>query len=202
MNNRKNLNGSHHSLRLLEEISQGDAQTQRDLSKKLGVALGLVNSYLKNLISKGYITVKLIPPKRYAYYLTTAGFAEKTRLTFQHLRNFTSLYREARRTFKQLFQELHAEGVKKIAFAGVDEVAEIAYLSLQEAELELTGVLDDDKQGSNFFGFQVKSFDEIENIDLERIILTGFMKRQEHYSYLLNAGIPKAKIILPDKFIS
>ncbi|MDP2753608.1 MAG: winged helix-turn-helix transcriptional regulator [Nitrospirota bacterium] len=91
------------SLLLLDEISKGHPLSQRDLSKRLNIALGLVNSYIKNLVSKGYITIRAIPTKRYAYFLTPKGFAEKTRLTYHHLQNFTNLYREARRDFQKLF---------------------------------------------------------------------------------------------------
>ena len=65
------------SLQILRELSRGHSLTQRDLSKHLGLALGLVNSYLRNLIAKGCVTVKAIPPKRYTYYLTPKGLAEK-----------------------------------------------------------------------------------------------------------------------------
>ena len=44
------------SLQILEELSKSGSLTQRDISKRLGLALGLVNSYIRNLISKGYIT--------------------------------------------------------------------------------------------------------------------------------------------------
>ena len=133
---------SYKSLLLLDEISKGESLSQRDLSKKLNVALGLVNSYIKNLVSKGYITIKEIPSKRYAYYLTPKGFAEKTRLTYHHLQNFTNLYREARRDFKALFSSLHSEGIRSIVFAGADESAEIAYLSLQEFDIRFAGIAD------------------------------------------------------------
>ena len=73
------------SLQILDELSNDDSLTQRDLSSRLGIALGLVNSYIKNLVAKGYITVKTIPAKRYAYYLTPKGFAEKTIITYDIL---------------------------------------------------------------------------------------------------------------------
>lgn len=65
---------SYKSLLMLDEISKGEPLSQRDLSKKLNIALGLVNSYIKNLVSKGYITINAIPSKRFAYYLTPKGF--------------------------------------------------------------------------------------------------------------------------------
>jgi nucleoside-diphosphate-sugar epimerase len=37
-------------------------------------------------------------------------------------------------------------GVKKVVFAGADEVAEIAYLTLQETDIELAGVVDNEKE--------------------------------------------------------
>ena len=49
---------SYKSLLLLDEISKGENLSQRGLSRRLNIALGLVNSYIKNLISKGYITIK------------------------------------------------------------------------------------------------------------------------------------------------
>ena len=90
---------SYKSLQLLDEISKGEPLSQRDLSKKLNLALGLVNSYLKNLVSKGYITIKTIPAKRYTYYLTPKGFSEKTRLTYQLLQDYTNIYRDSTQRF-------------------------------------------------------------------------------------------------------
>jgi DNA-binding MarR family transcriptional regulator len=102
------------SLQILDELSSNDSITQRDLSKRLGIALGLVNSYIKNLVKKGYITVKAIPPKRYAYYLTPKGLTEKTRLTYHLLHDYTRIYREAKSNLKELFKEMSSKGVKKV----------------------------------------------------------------------------------------
>ena len=63
-------------LELLGAVERGDI-TQRRLSRELGIAVGLVNAYIKRCINKGYIKVKAIPPRRYAYYLTPKGFSEK-----------------------------------------------------------------------------------------------------------------------------
>jgi DNA-binding MarR family transcriptional regulator len=183
------------SFLLLDEISKGEPISQRDLSKKLDIALGLVNSYIKNLVSKGYITVKAIPAKRYAYYLTPKGFAEKTRLTYHHLQNFTNLYREARRDFKELFNRLYIEeGVKSVLFAGADEAAEIAYLSLQEFDIEFAGILDNERMGKDFFKYKIMPFEKIKEIKADFIIMSSFLKRDEIYRKLMEADITPEKI--------
>jgi len=182
------------SLLLLDEISKSNKVTQRDLSRNLGIALGLINSYLKNLVSKGYITIAHIPKKRYAYFLTHKGFAEKTRLTYAHLKNFTHLYRVARKDFRQLFQLLETLEIRTIAFCGVDEVAEIAYLSLKEADLELIGVMDDAKKGEPFFGLDIRPVKDARVLNPDLVVITSFQKGRVQASALEDAGVDKEKI--------
>lgn len=188
------------SLRILTELSADDSLTQRDLSSRLGIALGLVNSYIKNLIAKGYITVKSIPPRRYAYFLTPKGFAEKTRLTYDLLHDYTRIFREARTNLKGLFSELGAGGMKKVVFAGADEVAEIAYITLQEAGMELSGVVDGNEMaGKKFFGREIKPVGDIGSLDYDCIVVVSYLKRKAIYEELLRNKVDKAdiKIIFP-----
>jgi DNA-binding MarR family transcriptional regulator len=195
LNNKKPVNhDSYKSLLLLDEISKGEDLSQRDLSKRLNIALGLVNSYIKNLISKGYITIKNIPSKRYAYYLTPKGFAEKSRLTYDLLYDYTRIFREARRDFRGLFNALVDDGIKKVVFAGADEVAEIAYLSLQEVDIELAGIVDDAESEKNFFKTTVKPLKDINGIDCDMVVLTTFLKRNDVYKRLIDNGVDPGRI--------
>ncbi|TLY35792.1 MAG: winged helix-turn-helix transcriptional regulator, partial [Nitrospirae bacterium] len=56
-------------LQLLSEVERDASVTQRSLAKKLGVALGLTNLYLKRLARKGYIKITTIPRNRIKYLL-------------------------------------------------------------------------------------------------------------------------------------
>jgi len=184
------------SLLLLDEISKGGPLSQRALSKKLNIALGLVNSYLKNLVAKGYVTVKAIPAKRYVYYLTPKGLGEKSRLTYHLLQDYTRIYREARANLRKLFREMSGSGIKKVVFAGADEVSEIAYLTLKETDIELAGVIDAEKAGQRFLGMDVKTVSDIDATSYDCIVVTSYLKREEILKYLLSNGIPKKDIKL------
>lgn len=195
LNDKKLANhDSYKSLLLLNEISKGEELSQREISKRLNIALGLVNSYIKHLISKGYITIKNIPSKRYKYFLTPKGFAEKSRLTYDLLHDYTRIFREARRDFGGLFSELIKNGINKVVFAGVDEVTEIAYLSHQEVEIDLVGVLDDGEGKRVFFKQDVKPFEDIGTLDYDVVILTTYLRRNSVYKKLINTGVDPAKI--------
>jgi DNA-binding MarR family transcriptional regulator len=186
--------GQYRSLQILDELSNNDALTQRDLSQRLGIALGLVNSYIKNLVAKGFITVSNIPPKRYAYYLTPKGFAEKSRLAYDLLSDYTRIYREAKNNYRRLFQELERAGRKRIVFAGADEVAEIAYITLQETGLEIAAVVDNDKAGERFFGNDVLPVIALTDIAYDTIVVTSYVRRERIVQELSDTGMD-AKIV-------
>lgn len=182
---------SYRSLLLMSEIVGEEPLSQREISQRLGIAVGLVNSYLKNLVAKGYVRVKNFPRNRYAYLLTPQGLAEKSRLAYQHLSYFTNLYTLARQDYLELFRRLEQSGVSGVVFCGVDEVAEIAYLSLRETGIELSLVIDPDNAGSSFFGkiVQVDSGDS----DLP-VIITSLKRQGQLREYLHKAGVASKRI--------
>jgi DNA-binding MarR family transcriptional regulator len=182
------------SLQILDELSNNDSLTQRDLSSRLGIALGLVNSYIKNLVKKGFITVKAIPTKRYAYYLTPKGFTEKTRLTYDLLHDYTRIYREARENLKKLFNNMQHDGIKKVIFAGADEIAEIAYITLQETTIELIAVVDGERSGELFFNRTIQPLQAIDTIKYDSIVVTSYLKRKMIYQKLIQSKVDKKDI--------
>jgi DNA-binding MarR family transcriptional regulator len=193
-NGRSSDQGQHKALQILNELSDNDSLTQRDLSSRLGIALGLTNSYIKNLVAKGYVTVKSIPPRRYAYFLTPKGLAEKTRLTYHLLQDYTRIYREARSNLKKLFTELQSDGIKRVVFAGSDEIAEIAYLTLQETDMELSGLIDEEMAGNKFFGRDILPLSGVGAMSYDCIIITSYLKRDRIRKSLLAADVDGDKI--------
>ena len=185
---------TYRSFLLMTEIAKEESLSQRELAKRVGIALGLVNSYLKNLVAKGFVRVKNFPSNRYAYLLTPQGITEKSRLAYQHLSYFSSLYTVARQDYLALFRTLRAKGIKKIAFCGVDEVAEIAYLSLQELGLELELVMDTETAGGKFFERAVVSPATGLLSGNHTIVITSLKRGEALREELLRLGVDPAVI--------
>ena len=57
-------------LRLLSQVEDSPEVTQRELSQRVGIALGLTNVLLRNLVQKGYIRATQANWKRWIYTLT------------------------------------------------------------------------------------------------------------------------------------
>ena len=124
-------------LGLLEAVEAGGQQSQRHLASELGIALGLVNIYLKRCIRKGLIKVAQAPARRYAYYLTPQGFSEKSRLTAEYLSWSLKLYRRARSACEASLAEAHARGWRRIAIVGHGDLAEVMAMCAAERDMEI-----------------------------------------------------------------
>jgi DNA-binding MarR family transcriptional regulator len=186
----------HKAFQLLSEMADEQPVSQRELAKRLGIALGLVNSYLKNFVAKGFIRIKNYPQNRYAYLLTPTGIAEKSRLAYQHVNYFTSLYTLTRQDYLDLFRRLEQSGVREVVFCGVDEVAEVAYLSLQETGLKLVAVMDNTRCGEVFFGVPVCSLaDGVSQLNVP-LVISSLKRRDELTQALHGLGVTGGRIFI------
>lgn len=115
------------TLELLDAIEQRSDVSQRLLAAKLGIALGLTNSYLKRCAKKGYVKIKEVPANRYLYYLTPKGFAEKSRLTARFLSTSLTFYRQSAESCSEIFRLCEQRRWRHVVLCGASDLAEIAY---------------------------------------------------------------------------
>jgi DNA-binding MarR family transcriptional regulator len=151
-------------LGLLQSVERDGGQSQRRLAAELGIALGLVNAYLKRCVKKGLVKVSEAPARRYAYYLTPHGFAEKSRLTVEYLGISFSFFRQARADCAETFAALRDLGVSRIVVAGISDLAEIARICAIESGVEIVAIVDAKASSPTFVGVPVvASFAAIDN---------------------------------------
>jgi len=128
-------------LGVLDVVERDPSVTQRSVARELGIALGLANAYLRRCVRKGLIKVSEVPRRRYAYYLTPQGFAEKSRLTATYLSDSFSFFRMARTQCAELFVLAIGRGQRRLALLGPGDLAEIASLVAREHPVEIIGVM-------------------------------------------------------------
>jgi DNA-binding MarR family transcriptional regulator len=149
-------------LSLLNSVERDGSKSQRRLGSELGIALGLVNAYLKRCVKKGFIKVTHAPARRYVYYLTPQGFAEKSRLTVEYLSYSFGFFREARTDCDAAMKAGVARGFTRLALAGISDLAEIAMICAPENGVKVVAVVDAGTKRRQFVGVPVvPSFDQI-----------------------------------------
>ena len=148
-------------LNLLNSVDDG-AQTQRRIAEDLGIALGLVNAYLRRCVKKGLVKVSEAPARRYAYYLTPQGFAEKSRLTVEYLSASFSFFRQARADCTQTFALAKERNFQTLVLCGKSDLAEIAILSAVDCGIAIAAIVDANANAHQFVGKPlVSSYDKL-----------------------------------------
>jgi DNA-binding MarR family transcriptional regulator len=144
-------------LGLLESVERGGEQSQRRLASELGVALGLVNAYLKRCVKKGLVKVRQAqaPARRYAYYLTPNGFAEKSRLTIEYMSYSFMWFRRAKTDCVAALAAARERGFGRIALLGASDLAEIAAICVLDSGLVMVAVVDPTCEAARFAGAPV-----------------------------------------------
>ena len=164
---------SYKELRLLEEIEQDPELSQRQLSRRMGVALGVGNLLLKNLAKKGYIKVTHLSWKRWIYVITPKGMTRKVNLTLSYIESFLGHYRRVKKILKENFNSLTLNKESKVAIVGTGELAELAYLALLDIGVDEIDMFGNENDKHVFLGMNVVSIQDIEVNDYSKIVVTS-----------------------------
>jgi hypothetical protein len=124
-------------LRLLSALDKNPETSQRKLASDLGIALGLMNTYLKKCVVKGWVRATQVSAKRIGYFLTPDGFAEKSHMVKDYLARSFSFFQHARIQCNDIFTVCKSQGFQKISLVGEGDLKEIAILVSSAYDLEI-----------------------------------------------------------------
>jgi hypothetical protein len=183
-------------LGLLESVERDGGQSQRKLASDLGIALGLVNAYLKRCVKKGLVKIGQTPPRRYAYYLTPQGFSEKSRLTVEYLSTSFSFFRRAREDCSAVLRVARARGWTRVALAGVSDLAEIAIICALEQGITIVAVVDSKSTSDRYVGTPVvKSIAAVPG-GFDALVVTDLQATRESVQAVV-AELDAGRVLVP-----
>ncbi len=127
-----------HEYNLLNEIAQDPLVTQAALSKRLGIAVGSVNWYIKRLIQRGWVKVSHLDRTRLKYDLTNEGMRVFSQRALLYARDSLKVYGDLRNKAKTLVAELKRGGVQEVYLSGNDEMMDILRLTCLESGMTIS----------------------------------------------------------------
>ncbi len=160
----------------LLEIKNNPSLSQRSLSSKLNISLGLTNSILKNLISRGLIKAKKDTGRKFLYIITPQGMANVSRLMYTRFQETLHYYHYTKDLLTAYLMKLYQQGEGTVNIYGTGQLAEITYYARISTPLKLNAVITDDPSKEKFLGHQTIS---IEN----------FLSEYSNYNKLSNQRI-------------
>jgi len=147
-------------LNTLLEIKENPTLTQRSLSHRLNVSLGLTNAILQNLIHRGWVKAKKLTGRKILYLITPQGMARVTNLIYDRFRETQNYYQYTKELLTSYLTDLYHRGKRRAIIYGTNQLAEITYLSLLDSPLKLHSILSDDPSKKKFLGHQIFSISD------------------------------------------
>jgi DNA-binding MarR family transcriptional regulator len=181
-------------LEVLEAVAQDQRITQRGLSARMGIALGLANIYLKRLVRKGFVKCVNVRSNRLRYLLTPRGVVEKTRLTYEFVEYSLRLYRDARSRVRGVLEPLVTQQPVRVAIYGTGEAAELSYLCLKERGVEPVAIFGP-VAGSRLLGAPVHDVASHAAIPFDVMIVATFEEPASVLQVLDAHGIGRERLL-------
>jgi ribosomal protein S25 len=190
-------------LRLLEELEKNPVVSQRKLSQKFKIALGLTNACLNKMANKGWIRIQGLNRRKIGYYVTPKGITEKAKLTLKMITCTIEQYSDLKKIIRTRLLEMKREGMHRIVFYGVGDEMEVAYITLQGVNLKLVGIVEDDEKCKPqiIFGYELEPVSRIRELKPDGVLITSLaeidLKKEK-----ITALIDRKKVCIKDICVS
>ena len=113
----------------------------------------------------------------------------------EYLHYSTRFYKEIKQLLVGKFEDMEENRIGAILFFGAGEVAELAYLYLQLTNIDLVGIVDEGKNGNDFFEFETEGLDRLDRDDWDAILVTRLDDTSRDIEYLIEKGVDSTKIV-------
>ena len=120
---------------ILEELEKNSEITQRDLSEKTGLSLGIVNLLLKKFIKKGFVKLEKLNSRSFRYILTPEGFKEKSKKTIDYIKRYYNKTLTIKQNIERIIQT-YGRNRTYVLFGNDKEMKEIIEGLLKELEVD------------------------------------------------------------------
>lgn len=186
---------TYRDMHLLNELTHSPDASQRELARRIGVALGLANLMLRRLVKKGYVKISGTKRSRIRYLITPQGILEKSRLAYEFIDHSLRFYSRIRRSLREQLAMLAQTGHRKILLCGTGELAEIAFLTIREMGLEFVGVVDESPGYERFLGYPAQPLSAIPALTYDRIVVASLRNEEQGIQRLIAMGVTMERMI-------
>ena len=121
---------------ILTHLQENEQTSQRNISRRTGLSLGAVNILIKKMVRKGLIKVEKLNSRTMCYILTPQGMKEKTRLTYNYIRDSYRQIISVTSAVETLLKTKQAADHHEVIIYGPgDEIEEILITTLHNMNL-------------------------------------------------------------------
>ena len=123
-------------LAVLESLHGVDKSiSQRELARRTGLSVGLINAVMKKLVYTGYVKTSHLNRRSVEYLLTPSGFAQTALKSYRYMLRTVREYRAIQTRLHVLVNKLKSDGVSKFYLHGDGELAELVSVFFESEDV-------------------------------------------------------------------
>lgn len=134
-----------HELEVLSQLQRNESAKQRDIAQAIGLSLGMTNSILKRLVTKGFVTMRKINARNIHYLVTPAGIDLIARRSYRYLRRTVGHVVRYKERLLEIFSEAakpepEGRAVKTVVLVGESDLDFVVEWCAEKCGLGFTSV--------------------------------------------------------------
>jgi DNA-binding MarR family transcriptional regulator len=191
-------------LNLLKEIAANARITQAELAKQCSLSVAMVNNYMKDLCSAGYLEYHRRTIKSVTYHLTPEGRQHLETLQGKLIKEMVGMFVAAKEQIRERIASRSRSAVQRVVLFGSGHLAQLAFHALELAGTTIIGICDDspDAQGHDFCGREVLSPSQIRFIAPDAVVVADSVRAEEicrNLEFIIDRGIELIRLDLPEQ---
>ncbi len=184
---------------VLDIINKNSDLTQREIASIASISLSMVNQYLTDYETDGYIVKEYITKKSVKYLLTDKGLEYMRFLNIGYLSETQDLYNNAKEDIYSFLNRMIEKGYQNIILYGAGQVAEIILQTINDDKnipLNVVSLIDDDinKQGTTLINTPINSIEYIDKLNHDCVMISSYGNHDAIMKKLINYGYEIDKI--------
>ncbi len=187
-------------LLLLEQIQNSNKITQDKLARYIHSAPSMINTYIKQLETEGFLVKNKKTKRNVEYIITKKGMDRKNYLLVTYMNELIELYNLTKINIELFVKKLVRRNYKNCVFYGAGETSKViinVISDMSKLDFKLLFLVDDDKkkQGKIFEGYDVFNNEKLKECDIDAVIITSCVYEKEIRNKLKSLNYPDKKII-------
>ena len=184
---------------ILDMIEKNLNITQREMSKQIGIAVSMINSYLDQYEKKGYIKRKKHSSKSVEYFVTKKGTERRKVLNIGYLNSSQHLYNSAKENIESFLVQIENKKFQNILLYGAGEVAQILLHSIEtrvNSKINVLAIIDDDpyKQGNSLNNKMIINRNQIADYVHDGILISSYINNDKMLKNLQEQNYSLTKV--------
>jgi DNA-binding MarR family transcriptional regulator len=111
-----------HEIKILDTISRTELIKQRELSKTVGLSLGMTNAIIRRLIKKGLLQIKKMNNRRIQYLISPSGVKAIAQRSYSYFKRTVSNMVLYRKNILGIVDKCIQDGYKVISLIGDSDI--------------------------------------------------------------------------------